>query len=171
MRFAPESSLKQLLFYANTTVTLRGSSGKVCKQADNAYSPRFLDGGVPSFPPRVFEGGCSESMVRLKRDAEIWLTRGQGLVRTVILIKISSAENNRGVIKHSRRFTCQVWHYVGVEGVMRRRAFIHCRTALRLAKTSPELQMPQRYTAVFDSASNFVKGKPGLRLAISWKKI
>lgn len=102
---------------------LRGSYGDVYKEADGAYSPRFLDNPVASLPPRVvLEVGYSESMAGLRRDAELWLTGGEGAVHTVILIKIEPSENNPGVINHSRRFTCQVWHYDGVEEVRRRRA-------------------------------------------------
>ena len=61
-------------------------------------------------------------MVRLTGDAELWLTYGQGSVRTVILIKTNPRKNSRGVINRSRQFTCQIWYYGGVEEVTGRRS-------------------------------------------------
>jgi hypothetical protein len=72
----------------HSTATLRGPFGNVWKQTDRAWSPNVLDHDlVPRLQPSVaLEVGCSESMVRLRRDAELWLTGGQVLFTLSFLL-------------------------------------------------------------------------------------
>jgi hypothetical protein len=105
-------------------------------------------------PPRVvLEVGYSESMVRLRRDAELWLKCGEGSVRTVILIKAEPARNDRGIINHSNDLLVRS----GVMVVLRE-------------LSDDELDIRALQNRNSRSVRSSVKDKSGFRLVISWKK-
>ena len=58
------------------------------KEADSAYKPLPIRSGESDWPTIVFESGLSESLGRLRADAEWWLIESGGQVKIAVLISI-----------------------------------------------------------------------------------
>ena len=61
------------------------------KEADSAYKPLPIRSGESDWPTIVFESGLSESLGRLRTDAEWWLIESGGQVKIAVLISIRPA--------------------------------------------------------------------------------
>ena len=61
------------------------------KEADSAYKPLPARSGESDWPTIVFQSGLSESLGRLRTDAEWWLIESEGQVKIAILISIRPA--------------------------------------------------------------------------------
>lgn len=68
---------------------LFGTPGRRYKQADVGYKPPSRR-DVKDWPSVVFETGVSESLVKLRADAEFWLTSSQAATRVVIVLSINT---------------------------------------------------------------------------------
>ena len=62
------------------------------KEADSAFKPDSLRPNEADWPTIVFEAGLSESLSRLRLDANWWLTESRGDVKTVIIISVKPAK-------------------------------------------------------------------------------
>ena len=61
------------------------------READTAYKPLPARNGEYDWPTLVFESGLSESLARLRTDAQWWLVESGGHVNIVIIISIQAA--------------------------------------------------------------------------------
>lgn len=61
------------------------------KEADSAYKPLPVRSAENGWPTIVFESGLSESLGRLRTDAEWWLIESGGQVKIAVLIAIRPA--------------------------------------------------------------------------------
>lgn len=62
------------------------------KEGDSGYYPRQPRQQEDDWPTIVFESGYSESLARLRHDAQWWITKSQGDVKIVIIISVRPAE-------------------------------------------------------------------------------
>lgn len=85
----PMGVLDELLPFGGARV----KEGSYRKEPDRSWRPRTLPTGrSPKWPTLVVESGWSESLNRLRVDAEWWLTHSHGDVKVVILVKINRTQ-------------------------------------------------------------------------------
>lgn len=61
------------------------------KEADGVYKPVHIRSCGCDWPTIVFESGLSESLDRLRTDAEWWLIESRGQVKIALLISVKAA--------------------------------------------------------------------------------
>jgi hypothetical protein len=75
---------RELQHHGRATRTGRRSK----KQADSSYKPRYLRPKSTDWPTIVLESGISESLRRLRIDAEWWLSNSGGDVKIVLIFSV-----------------------------------------------------------------------------------
>jgi len=66
----------------------------VSKEGDSTYKPQWCRAGKDSWPTLVFEAGVSETLSKLRSDADWWLTNSRGEVKIAIVISIKSEQKS-----------------------------------------------------------------------------
>jgi hypothetical protein len=69
------------------------------KEGDSTYKPKWCRAGKGNWPTLVFEAGVSETLARLRTDAEWWLTNSRGEVKIAIVISIKPAQKSLWIEK------------------------------------------------------------------------
>jgi hypothetical protein len=69
------------------------------KEGDSSYKPKWCRAGKGTWPTLVFEAGLSETLAKLRTDAEWWLTNSKGEVKITITISIKPAQKSLWIEK------------------------------------------------------------------------
>ena len=69
------------------------------KEGDSTYKPRWCRAGKEQWPTLVFEAGLSETLDKLRTDAEWWLTNSRGEVKIAIVVSIRLAQKSLWIEK------------------------------------------------------------------------
>jgi hypothetical protein len=106
------------------------------KEPDSCWRPLAARPNKQDWPTLVFEVGVSETLRKLRNDAQWWLANSQGRVRIVLLIKIN---------REARTIHIEKWE---------------CRPAAHAYANRPPAQVPTKIQTVDIDAHSVVTGNP-----------